>query len=232
MAAKPPLSQQSCERLLKAMMVFSRTVDHVLENRAVATAEGPPSRAKVQVLSLLGQRGMHTTTQMASFLGVSKPAVTQMIDAMVQSGLVLRRESPHDRRGVELTLSAKGRQMFQKVRAEQRHLIRNTVRPLRDRDVDEWVRILERMTVALAQADHTFQHFCLQCGAYAEGTCVLVGGETDCPFLKRRGRTEVRRGTRSPRTRAAHRASVSVVRVPAHKHRRYSSDQPSADGAR
>jgi DNA-binding MarR family transcriptional regulator len=188
MAAKKRLDIKQTDGLLKAMLVFSRTVDQVLETRAIEAAAEPLSKSKVQILRLLDQRGGQTATQIARFLGVSKPAVTQIVDALVQrNGLVVRARSKRDRRGVEVKLTAKGRRVIQKVRAEQRHLVRSTMRRSSRIVTDRWIALLEEIAGTLARADQAFQAFCLQCSAHTDGTCVLGGGDADCLFLKHQG---------------------------------------------
>jgi DNA-binding MarR family transcriptional regulator len=110
MAKTKKLSTRDADRLLKTLLVLSRTVDHILETRAVDQAANEPlSPSKVQVLRLLGEQGTQTASQVARFLGVSKPAVTQIIDSMVDGTLVTRSTAAHDRREVGLKLSARGR---------------------------------------------------------------------------------------------------------------------------
>ena len=184
MAAERHLTRHEADNLLKAMLIFSRTVDHVLESRAIEVTRERLSKSKVQILRLLDQRGPQASTQIARFLGTSKPAVTQMIDALVQGRLVTRKQSSQDRRGIVLSLTNKGRACFGKVLREQRHLIRSTARQWRNNDLDRAIKSLQEMSAALARADRTFQHFCLQCGAHGDKSCVLVGGGANCPFLK------------------------------------------------
>ena len=98
MAKKAPSSTSSVDQMAKAMLVLARTIDYVLESRAVEVATDKPlSNSKVQVLRLLAQRAGQTSSQVARYLGVSKPAVSQIIDAMVRSKLVTRKTSRDDR---------------------------------------------------------------------------------------------------------------------------------------
>lgn len=185
MAAKSPASVKSIDSLLKAMLVFSRTIDHVLETHAVEVAvKKPLSLSKVQVLRLLTQRGSQTSSQVARFLGVSKPAVSQIIDVMVRDKQVTRRTSKRDRREVDLSLTAKGRSLFQAIRREQRHFVRAVMRDAGVKDPSKWIKNLETMAGALAQTDKVVDEFCLQCGAHEDGSCVLVGGDASCLFLE------------------------------------------------
>lgn len=190
------LSDKTADELLRAMTVLARTVTHVLESRVVETTDEPLNGSRLQLLLLLGQRGAQTPTQVSRFLGVSKPAVTQAVDAMTQSGFVSRTVSKGDRRGYDLALTPKGRTVFRKVRREQHHVIRNALREIHT-EPESWVEVLHEMSVALARADRAFKHFCVQCGAYADGNCVLVGGEVSCLFLRHRA-GKARRRKRSP----------------------------------
>ncbi len=195
MVPKTPAAVKTVDGLLKALLVLSRTVDHVLETRAVEAAVIQPlSASKVQILRLLGERGGQTSTQVARFLAVTKPAVTQMMDSMMRARLVTRRTAKADRREVNLQLSKKGRDLYQAVHQAQRHHLRNALRQAPRHDADQWIEMLHELASALAQADQAFKHFCAQCGAHKDATCVLVGGDAECLYLQqtpkrsRRGR--------------------------------------------
>ncbi len=195
MVSKKPETAKPVDGLLKALLVLSRTVDHVLETRAVEGAVKQRfSASKVQILRLLGERGVQTSTQVARFLGVTKPAVTQMMDSMMRARLVTRRIAKADRREVNLQLSKKGQEVHQAVRRTQRHHLRNALKQTRRHDADQWVETLHELIGALAQADPTFKQFCAQCVAHEDENCVLVGGDADCAYLQqtpkrsRRGR--------------------------------------------
>lgn len=194
---KTPLSVGEVDRLYKALSVLSRTVAHVLETKAVEAATGPLSQSKVQVLRLLANRGRHTSSQVARFLNVSRPSVTQIIDALVEAGLVARCGAVDDRREVVLDLTKPGQQAFRAVRREQRHLLRSAIRAAGGGEVDEWIKVLQGISTSLARADHAFTHFCLQCGAHADGSCVLVGGDAGCLFLRHGASSKKRRKTTS-----------------------------------
>ncbi|MHC4067107.1 MAG: MarR family winged helix-turn-helix transcriptional regulator [Planctomycetota bacterium] len=99
MPAKTPIDVKTIDGLIKSLLVLARTVNHVLETRAVESAVGEQlSPSKVQILRLLGERGRQNSSRVAYFLGVSKPAVSQIIDAMSRDGLVSRETALHDRR--------------------------------------------------------------------------------------------------------------------------------------
>lgn len=179
-----PLDVETTDGLLKAMLVFSRTVERVLQERASEAARDSISRSKLQILRLLDRRGAQSAAQIARFLSVSKPAITQTVASMLEDELLEREISKEDRRRFELSLTSKGRQALREVIGKQRHFVRNAVRDLETKDVASWTSVLDQMARALVQADRRFQGYCLQCGAHANDTCVLSGGPATCLFLE------------------------------------------------
>jgi DNA-binding MarR family transcriptional regulator len=180
-----PKTRETAEELLKCFLVLSRTIDHVLEARAVEMAVREPlSSSKIRILGLLGHRGGHRASDVAKFLGVTKPAVTQIIDTMIRSRLVRRKPGEQDYREVFLELTDRGKRVFRTLRSRQRHLIRVALTRAQRREAQPWIGALREMTQALAQADDTVTEYCLQCGAHADGTCILEGGDACCRFLQ------------------------------------------------
>ena len=53
-------------------------------------------------------------SKIGEFTGVTNAAASQMVERLVQTGLVERKESPDDRRVKSLTLTEKGRQLIQR----------------------------------------------------------------------------------------------------------------------
>ncbi len=176
------------------MLVFSRTVEQVLEMRAVeAAAKTTLSSSKVQILRLLGQRGAQTSTQVARYLGVSKPAVTQIVDALVRSKLAVRKTAIEDRREVNLTLTKKGHDLHESIRKFQRQYVRLALKDALNGKSDKWIESLYAVSESLAKADKSYLHFCAQCGAHDDGTCILIGGDASCPFLAQTAKAQRRR---------------------------------------
>lgn len=203
MPQEAPLAAKTVDELLKMMQVLSRTVDRVIESGIAAGEQDVPlSPSKLQIIRLLGNRRKGTSSQVARFLGVSSPAVTQIIDAMVADGYIRRTQAEHDRREVILELTEPGRKVFLDVRSRQRHLVRSAFRFSETSDAEQWLGVLRDVATTLAKADQVFHHFCLQCGAHADGTCVLGGGDADCIYLKHTQSVSTRSGRRSPRRRA------------------------------
>ncbi|MCP4593114.1 MAG: MarR family transcriptional regulator [bacterium] len=186
MAAKGSLSTQTLDSLLKNLLVLARTVERALGQEAVKAAVSEHlSPSKVQILRLLGVRTSQTSSQIARFLAVSKPAVTQLVDSMVRRRMVVRKTAKHDRREVDLRLTEKGRRAYLAIRREQQHMLRSAAkRGPSTGGTTQWNKTLSEVTESLAHACGAFEEYCLQCGAHDEDSCVLSGGKSDCLFAQ------------------------------------------------
>jgi DNA-binding MarR family transcriptional regulator len=187
LASRTTIPVGDVDELYKALSVLSRMVTHILQDRAVEESLGEAvSYSKVQVLRLLGRRKGQTSSQIARFLGISRPSVSQITDALERAGWITRRAGKQDGRESIHELSDEGRKQFNVVRRQQRHLLRNTMRLANPDAVQGWTTTLHTIADSLARSDRAFKDYCFQCGAHADGTCVLIGGDADCPFLHRR----------------------------------------------
>ncbi len=187
MASQVSIPADAVDEFYKALSVLSRAVNHILQDCAVEESLGAGiSYSKVQVLRLLSRRGGQTSSRIARFLGIRRPSVTQITDALERVGWITSRVGEHDGRESIHELSDEGRRKFYLVRRQQRHLLRNTMRLADQSDVGEWTTTLHTIAGLLARSDRAFKDYCLHCGAHADGTCVLIGGEADCAFLQRR----------------------------------------------
>lgn len=64
-----------------------------------------------KVLSVVGRFGPMSANSTGEHSSLEPDKVTRAVDALVKQGLVLRRQDPHDRRRVVLSLSIKGRRV-------------------------------------------------------------------------------------------------------------------------
>ena len=132
MASGASVPTEIIDDLFKSLSVLSRTVDHILHERAIEEAMGESvSYSKVQVLRLLNHRGSQTSSQIARFLGISRPSVSLMTDGLHRAGWITRRAGDQDGRESIMELSDEGKRKFGVIRRQQRHLLRNALRASR-----------------------------------------------------------------------------------------------------
>ena len=70
------------------------------------------SMPQVSLLYRLYYRGQCGVTDIADHLAVTSPAASQMVERLVQQGLLERNEDPSDRRAKQVALSPAGRELM------------------------------------------------------------------------------------------------------------------------
>jgi DNA-binding MarR family transcriptional regulator len=107
-----------------------------------------PSYLSVPQFRILANifRGRNLAGEIAKHQGVSQPAMSKMIEALVEKGLVRREtEAGKDRRRVPLVLTEEGETLFLKIRrSAQQEISRSTAR-LGARQRQEMFRGLQRL---------------------------------------------------------------------------------------
>ncbi len=103
--------------LQKWMEVFMQRSMHDFMGCA---RESGLSMPQLGALFQIRRRGSGGVTDLGDDLGVTSSAASQMLERLVQQGLILRSEDPSDRRVKRLVLTAKGLHVLQEsIRARQ-----------------------------------------------------------------------------------------------------------------
>jgi DNA-binding MarR family transcriptional regulator len=79
-------------------------------------------------------------------MDISAPAASQMVDRLVQQGLVERTEDPADRRAKQLALAPKGRELIETSLTTRTRWVDDLVRSLAPEDYDEVASTLAKLT--------------------------------------------------------------------------------------
>lgn len=91
-------------------------------------------------------RGVRQASRLVGEMGISKQAVSQLLDTLVASGFVERRPDPTDRRRTELTLTPKGRRAVKEISAATHATERDFVARLGQESYALLARMLEVLT--------------------------------------------------------------------------------------
>ena len=78
----------------------------------IFTKENSLSMSQMGALMNLHRQGVCSVSNIGDELGVTSAAASQMLERLVQQGLVERSEDPNDRRAKQVTLTDKGRQII------------------------------------------------------------------------------------------------------------------------
>jgi len=98
---------------LKQWSIYSYR--HILKNHIQMAKSHGLNPSQMITLGHLSHHHTSSLKDLSKMLGISSPAVSQMLDKMVQSELIIRQEDPHDRRYKTHKLSDKGKYILRKL---------------------------------------------------------------------------------------------------------------------
>lgn len=87
--------------------------------RGIASERFQISVQQFRLLRHIG-RGVRSASELAALSQMSRPAVSQGVDALVEKGLVTRRQCAHDRRCNDLEVTPRGRELLDAIFADNR----------------------------------------------------------------------------------------------------------------
>jgi len=139
------MGKESIENNLRVLMrtARSRQIRAILD----FTKEYKLSFPHMSILHHLVHHGSMNVSEMENYLGVSKAAVSQMLDKFVAAGLVSRREDPDDRRIKLAELSPRGRDILTRMHRESHEWVGELIGNLDDEEtriVSEGIALLSR----------------------------------------------------------------------------------------
>jgi DNA-binding MarR family transcriptional regulator len=113
------------------------------------------SKAKSLSMSQIGAlfrifRGSCSVSDIGDNLGVTNAAASQMLERLVQQGLILRTEDPDDRRVRQIVLTDKGRQIVHQSLAARQGWLENLSHTLSDSERDQ---ITAALNILIEKAD-------------------------------------------------------------------------------
>jgi DNA-binding MarR family transcriptional regulator len=112
-----------------AVMSAARVLVGVIA-ASVAEVDDAVTPPQLRVLVLTASRGPWNMAALAEALAVHASNATRTVDRLVQAGLLLRRESPLDRRNVELTLSRRGQALVRSVMDHRRQALERVLQAM------------------------------------------------------------------------------------------------------
>lgn len=87
-------------------------MQHSMRNVILYSRESGLSMSQIGALFRIFHKGNTAVSHIGEELGVTSAAASQMLERLVQQGLILRSEDPSDRRMKQLVLTDKGRQVL------------------------------------------------------------------------------------------------------------------------
>jgi DNA-binding MarR family transcriptional regulator len=114
--------QAADEAAVDAVLTASRTLVAVATQSLGAAAEDT-TIAQYRALVVLASRGPQRMTDLAAALGVTPSTAGRMCDRLLRKGLIRRHRTRSDRRAVQVSVTAAGRQVVDQATGRRRALI-------------------------------------------------------------------------------------------------------------
>jgi DNA-binding MarR family transcriptional regulator len=89
------------------------------------------------------RKGHGTVSELAQAKQISRPAISQSVEVLVNKGLVTRRQDSRDRRSTHLELTEKGNALLNAIFEQTRNWMAEAFSSLEEEDLDQLVRGLE-----------------------------------------------------------------------------------------
>ena len=112
-------------------------------SRRVRPASGELALGHFSVLATLQRFGPQRPSDLARIELFSQPAVTRVVAALEDRGLVVRRPSPEDARSSLVEITPDGSELLQATRAEQAQTVAELLEELEDEDVQRLAAAIE-----------------------------------------------------------------------------------------
>jgi DNA-binding MarR family transcriptional regulator len=146
MPAKRRDQTEAAEALSAVAPLATRWIERLL-----AQHDPPLTVPQYLALRAIAREGV-SGTELAKRSGVSGPAVSQLIAALADGGLVERRPGESDRRRVELMLSGSGRRAYARAEELLARELGSLLTELPKPEADALARLLPRVESALSGA--------------------------------------------------------------------------------
>lgn len=116
--------------------------------RAEATGRFDISVEQFHVLRFV-RRGTNSISELANAKNISRPAISQAVDALVNKGFLMRTQSTEDRRFVDLTLTDSGNALLDAVFKETRAWMRELLEDLSAEELETIASAMEALKKTL-----------------------------------------------------------------------------------
>lgn len=138
-------------------MVKEELIQSIIENMARCQRPGLNSswkelglsHAQVSMLYLVAYHKQASVKQVAEYLGITKSAVSQLMDPLAQKGYVSRQPDAADRRIIRLSLTSQGRSLLTKLAKHKFAGLRSALETLNPGELDALHKIYTKMATAI-----------------------------------------------------------------------------------
>jgi DNA-binding MarR family transcriptional regulator len=107
------------------------------------------SITQIAALFLIHRKGTSSVSDIGDELDITNPAASQLLERLVQQGLVVRSEDPNDRRQRQIALSEQGEVVLQESLQARQKWLEDLVKRM---SPDEQEQVIEALNIMLEKA--------------------------------------------------------------------------------
>ncbi|MFY9402577.1 MAG: MarR family transcriptional regulator [Candidatus Omnitrophota bacterium] len=108
---------------------------------------------QILILDFLNSKDKIKMKDIASFMKISTPAATGIVDRLVKSGYALRDYDKKDRRIIKILITPKGVSLLKRIKEERRNLTIKIFKRVSESDRENYLKILTRIRDILCSGD-------------------------------------------------------------------------------
>jgi DNA-binding MarR family transcriptional regulator len=139
MISSERLIEQAIDRFWETVPPLWSTIrNHI---RTVATGNFELTVEQFHILRYV-RRGTRSISELAAAKNISRPAISQAVDLLVNRGLLTRVQSTQDRRFVELNLTPAGNNLLDAVFKDTRDWMKERMKNLRADELDQIINAM------------------------------------------------------------------------------------------
>lgn len=141
----------------KYLEVFERAMGQIMQ-RSMRSFWQYTKEQGLSMTQMLALRHIHynqdcNISQISEELGVTTAASSQLLDRLVQQGLIARRENPNDRRHKQLVLTEKGRQILTESMLARQQWLYQMMEHLTVEEMEQIIEALELISERLKEIE-------------------------------------------------------------------------------
>lgn len=110
-----------------------------------------PTHAQLGIMFSLMHHKEQGIKGLSTQFGVSPSAITQLVNALVLNGFLVRTKNTKDRRSVRIDLTPKGRRMLEKAKNARMIIMATMFEPLADQELEQFLQLQQKMSAHFQQ---------------------------------------------------------------------------------
>lgn len=133
------------DALLRSLLAIANRMGELKKNSMDSAELNTLTVAGLHYIETIADRQSVTMAELAQAMGVSKPSTTNMVNKLIEAGLVHKVQSSEDRRVFNVRLSDKGKRVMDQHRAAFEAFVDHAAEKLSDGELASLIALLSKI---------------------------------------------------------------------------------------